>query len=106
MSSFHVDARVSVKLEYELAVRLGEFLLGSGTDDKQILALGHKLNNLEEEEEPSQQPVRFSNIVNNSYRSYKKDWNRNDMKTNNEDNSSNNNEEKPRRINLRRRATV
>ncbi len=104
MSSFHVDARVSVKLEYELAVRLGEFLLGSGTDDKQILALGHKLNNLEEEEESSP-PVRFSNIVNNSYRSYKKDWNSNDNNNNNEDNSSNN-EEKPRRINLRRRATV
>jgi len=99
MSSFHVDARVSIKLEYELAVRLGEFLLQSGTDDKQVLALGHKLNNLEEEEE-QQQPVRFSNIVNNSYK-YNKDWNSNEHGS-----SDDNNEEKPRRINLRRRATV
>jgi len=43
MSSFNVDARIVVKLEYDLAVRVGEYLLNSGTEDKQILALGHRL---------------------------------------------------------------
>lgn len=50
MSSFHVDARVNVKLEYELAMRLGEFILSSGTEDKQFLALGHKLVSIDEDE--------------------------------------------------------
>lgn len=51
MSSFHVDARVSIKLEYDLAARLGEFILASGTEDKQLLALGYKLVNIDNEEE-------------------------------------------------------
>jgi len=68
--SFYVDDRVSLKLDYDLAVRLGEFLLQAGTEDKQIMALAYKLNNLVEEEEA--RPVRFSNIVNNSYK-YKKE---------------------------------
>lgn len=50
MSSFHVDGRVSIKLEYDLAMRLGEFILSSGTEDKQFIALGHKLLNLDEDE--------------------------------------------------------
>ena len=50
MSSFHVDGRISVKLEYELALRLGELIFASGTEDKQLRALGHKLLNIEEEE--------------------------------------------------------
>lgn len=49
MSSFHVDSRINVKLEYELAIRLGELILNAGTEDKQLLALGHKLVNMEEE---------------------------------------------------------
>jgi hypothetical protein len=51
MSSFHVDGRVAVKLEYELAIRLGELILSCGTEDKQILALGHKLVNMDEDNE-------------------------------------------------------
>ena len=59
MSSFHIDARIDIKLEYELALRLGEFILSSGTVDKQILALGHKLNNMEaDEDQPSPPPPR------------------------------------------------
>ena len=50
MSSFHVDARIDLKLEYDLAIRLGEFILSSGTEDKQLMALGHKLANLDENE--------------------------------------------------------
>lgn len=53
MSSFHVDGRVSVRLEYDLAMRLGEFILSSGTEDKQFVALGHKLLNLDEDENNS-----------------------------------------------------
>jgi hypothetical protein len=55
MSSFHVDARITLKVEYELAVRLGKFILDSGTEDKQILAMGHKLCNLDEDEEDEPQ---------------------------------------------------
>jgi hypothetical protein len=51
MSSFHVDSRVSLKLEYDLATRLGEFILSSGSEDKQLLALGYKLVNIDNEEE-------------------------------------------------------
>lgn len=43
MSSFHVDDRVEFKLEFDLAVRLGEFILRHGSVDKQIQALGHRL---------------------------------------------------------------
>lgn len=57
MSSFHVDGRVSIKLEYDLAMRLGEFILSSGTEDKQFIALGHKLLNLDEDENA---PSKFS----------------------------------------------
>lgn len=59
MSSFNVDARIVVKLEYDLAVRVGEYLLNSGTEDKQILALGHRLVKVDEPvEEASRFPVR------------------------------------------------
>lgn len=51
MSSFHVDSRINLKLEYELAIRLGEMILRAGTEDKQILALGHKLANMDEDKQ-------------------------------------------------------
>ena len=54
MSSFHVDSRINLKLDYELAIRIGELILRAGTEDKQILALGHKLANIDEE---NQEPV-------------------------------------------------
>lgn len=59
MSSFNVDARIVVKLEYDLAVRVGEYLLNSGTEDKQILALGHRLVKVDEpvEDHPPRQAV-------------------------------------------------
>jgi len=52
MSSFHVDSRIDLKIEFDLAVRLGEFILNSGMADKQLLALGHRLANMDEVEEP------------------------------------------------------
>lgn len=59
MSSFSIDSRIVVKLECDLAVRVGECLLNSGTEDKQILALGHRLKNIDEEEEQQQPPTRI-----------------------------------------------
>jgi hypothetical protein len=65
MSSFSIDARIVVKLECDLAVRVGECLLNSGTEDKQILALGHRLKNIDEEEEQmptTRIPSRFNKM--------------------------------------------
>jgi hypothetical protein len=56
MSSFHVDGRVTVKFDFDLATRLGDFILESGTADKQFLALGHKLQNLALEDEEDDFP--------------------------------------------------
>ena len=53
VSSFHVDSRINLKLDYELAIRIGEVILRAGTEDKQILALGHKLANMDEENQES-----------------------------------------------------
>jgi hypothetical protein len=47
MSSFHVDGRVCVRMELDLAVRLGEFLVEADTVDKQLKAMGHRLVELD-----------------------------------------------------------
>ena len=54
MSSFHIDDRIEVKIEIDLAARIGEFIVKSGTVDKQIMAFGHRLASLckEQDEEP------------------------------------------------------
>jgi len=49
MSCFHVDGRVNLKCEYDLAMRLGELILSSKTSDKQLVAMGHALLNSDEE---------------------------------------------------------
>ena len=49
MPAFHVDARIVLKLDIDLAVRLGEILLDSHSSDAQVKALGHNLVNLDEE---------------------------------------------------------
>lgn len=71
MSSFHVDSRINLKLEYELAIRLGEMILRAGTEDKQILALGHKLANMDEDKQEF-----ASNWQGNQNRQYFSDWQR------------------------------
>lgn len=48
MSSFHIDSRVELKLDFDLAVRLGEFILQHSPNDRQMQALGHRLAALEE----------------------------------------------------------
>jgi hypothetical protein len=47
MPSFHVDGRIAVRMEFDFAVRLGEFILAQGTEDKQFQAFAHQLVNLE-----------------------------------------------------------
>ena len=47
MASFHVDGRVCVRMEMDLVVRLGEFLVKADTVDKQLKALGHRLVELD-----------------------------------------------------------
>lgn len=49
MSAFHVDARIDIKLHFDLAVRLGEIILNSRPNDGQLRALGHNLVNLDED---------------------------------------------------------
>lgn len=51
MSSFHVDGRITIRMEYELAIRIGEFIAKSRPVDKQIAAFGWKLARLAEEEQ-------------------------------------------------------
>lgn len=59
MHSFELDSRIRLALDYDLAVRLGEFIVSKGTEDKQIIALGYQLVNMEKEESAS-----------NNYRNY------------------------------------
>jgi hypothetical protein len=51
MSSFHVDGRITIKMEYELAIRLGEYITKTRPADKQIAAFAWKLARLAEEEQ-------------------------------------------------------
>ena len=57
MASFHVDGRVCVKMEMDLAVRLGEFIVKSATADKQLKAMGHQLIELEVDSEANELAV-------------------------------------------------
>lgn len=50
--SFEIDPRIPMMIDFDLAVRLGEFIVNSGTADKQIMALGHRLVALEQKQEP------------------------------------------------------
>lgn len=51
LPSFEIDPRIPMMIEFDLAVRLGEFIVNSGTVDKQIMALGHRLMALEQKQE-------------------------------------------------------
>jgi hypothetical protein len=51
-NAFEIDPRVSISLDFDLAVRIGEFIVRSGTADKQIMAFGHRLLSIEEKDEP------------------------------------------------------
>lgn len=43
---FAIEATVTIKLEVQLALRLGQFLLDHTQGDKVLEALGHQLNNI------------------------------------------------------------
>lgn len=49
MSAFHIDGRIGLKMEYELAIRLGEFINKMKPMDRQIAALGARLAQLDEQ---------------------------------------------------------
>jgi hypothetical protein len=44
--AFEIDARVTVSVEFELAINLGKLVLESDTQNTALLALGHQLRNL------------------------------------------------------------
>jgi hypothetical protein len=43
-SPFDIDLKCNINIETHVAMRLGELILVSGTEDKQLLALGHRLS--------------------------------------------------------------
>lgn len=69
---FDVDDRVHVKVDFDLAMRVADVLLQSGTADKQVLALGHNLKNLEEDS--IHRPRINKNVESSSYN----EWERQD----------------------------
>jgi hypothetical protein len=72
-SAFDIDSKIEIKLDYEFAVRLGNFILNSNTIDKQIKALGFQLSNLEEEEpyEVEKEVIRKTNKIYRNINSWK-----------------------------------
>lgn len=65
-AAFTIDSKIGIKLDYEFAVRLGNFILESKTIDKQIMALGHNLCNLEEDDsdyEEKKEVIRKTNKI-------------------------------------------
>jgi hypothetical protein len=49
MAAFHVDDRISLKLNLDLAVCLGEIILNARTNDPRLRAMGHELVGLDED---------------------------------------------------------
>lgn len=48
LPAFDIDPRIPMRIDFDLAVRVGEFIVNSGTSDKQIMAFGHRLLALEQ----------------------------------------------------------
>ena len=44
--AFEIDARVTLTIEFELAVNLGKLILETETSNTALLAIGHQLRNL------------------------------------------------------------
>ncbi len=74
---FDVDDRVHIKVDFDLAMRVAEVLLQSGSVDKQLLALGHNLKNLDEDSvhrprrEPQPEPEGQRSYLSNPSDSYR-----------------------------------
>ena len=63
MSSFHIDGRIAVKMEFDFAIRLGEFILAQGTEDKQFQAFAHQLVNMEAAEADGKTSLQAGSIA-------------------------------------------
>lgn len=48
-SHFEIDDKITIKIDYDFAVALGQFLLEANIVDKRFKSLGHHLCNLEQE---------------------------------------------------------
>tara|TARA_R110000868_G_scaffold407695_2_gene689387 strand:+ start:1327 stop:1515 length:189 start_codon:yes stop_codon:yes gene_type:complete len=44
--AFEIDARITVSIEFELAINLGKLVLNSDTKNTALLAFGHQLRSL------------------------------------------------------------
>lgn len=44
--AFEIDARITVSIEFELAINLGKLVLNSDTKNTALLAIGHQLRSL------------------------------------------------------------
>lgn len=51
MPSFHVDGRISIKLDYDFAMKLAEFIINSRVKDAKLIALAHRLAQIDEDGE-------------------------------------------------------
>jgi len=49
--SFRVNSNIDVELDFDLAVALGKLILGTKTDNSALIALGHQLRSLAEDDE-------------------------------------------------------
>lgn len=45
-NAFEIDQRITLFIEFELAINLGKLILDSDTNNTALLALGHQLRNL------------------------------------------------------------
>ena len=50
-SAFTIKSSVSVELDFDMALALGRFIVDSRPENTAVMALGHQLCNLAEEEE-------------------------------------------------------
>lgn len=46
---FELDDRVILRLDFDLAIRIGELILSISPEDTQLLALAHRLVNLDDQ---------------------------------------------------------
>jgi len=50
-SAFSVNSNVKVELDFDMALALGRFIIDSRSENTAIMALGHQLTNLGEEQD-------------------------------------------------------
>lgn len=55
-AAFSIDGRLTVKVDFDLAMRIADLILSSGSQDKQIIAFGYQLKKYEVQYEESDDP--------------------------------------------------